>query len=279
MTHDMTNPGEGMMATIAQKHPLEWLARSGYAARGIVYVIIGWMALLAAFGSGGKTAGSKGALQSLLGEPLGHVLLGVIAIGLLGYVAWRATQAIKDTDDHGTDAKGLAVRGGLAVSAVTHTLLAIFAISLIIGTGGGGGGDDGTQDWTAWLMSQPFGRWLVAIVGIAVIGAGLAHIWKGWQAKFEKHFVWSGDERRIGHPICRFGLVMRGIAFLIVGGFFMIAAWQADPEEARGLSGALDTLQQQSYGWILLGLMAAGLVAFGLYSLIASVYRRVKPEG
>ena len=127
------------MASVADKHPLEWLARSGYAARGIVYVIIGWLALVAAVGPGGQTTGSKGALQSMLGEPFGKVLLAIIAVGLLGYVAWRATQAIRDTDHHGTDPKGLAVRGGLAVSAVTHTLLAVFAISLIFGLGGSGG--------------------------------------------------------------------------------------------------------------------------------------------
>ena len=264
------------MKSAAGKHPLEWLARGGYAARGIVYVIIGWFALVAAFGGGGETEGSKGALQSLLGEPFGKILLAIIAVGLFGYVAWRATQAIKDTDDHGADPKGLAVRGGLAVSAVTHTLLAIFAVSLIIGPGGGG--EDGTEDWTAWLLQMPFGQWLVAIVGAAITGAGFAHIWKGWQAGFEKHLVWSGDERRIGHPICRFGLIMRGVAFLIVGGFVFVAAWQADPGEARGLSGALQTLLLQPYGWALLGVMAVGLIAFGLYSLIESVYRKVEPE-
>ncbi len=268
------------MASVAQKHPLEWLARSGYAARGVVYVIIGWLALVAAFGSGGQATGSKGALQSMLGQPFGKIVLGIIAVGLLGYVAWRATQAIRDTDDHGTDAKGLAVRGGLAVSAVTHTLLAIFAISLIFNLGGGGGGSGGgTEDWTAWLMQKPFGQWLVALVGCAVAGAGFAHIWKGWQAGFEEHLRWSGDERRVGRPICRFGLIMRGIAFLIVGGFLITAAWQADPDEARGLSGALQALQEQPYGWLLLGVMAAGLIAFGVYSLIESVYREVQPEG
>ena len=267
-----------MMASVAAKHPLEWLARSGYAARGIVYVIIGWLALAAAFGPGGQTTGSKGALQSMLGEPFGKTMLTIIALGLLGYVAWRATQAITDTDDHGTDAKGLAVRGALMISAVTHTFLAIFAASLIFGFGAGDGGDSGS-DWTAWLLQKPFGQWLVALVGCAVIGAGLAHIWKGWQAGFEKHLEWRGEERRIGRPICRFGLIMRGIAFLIVGGFLISAAWYADAAEAKGLSGALRALQSQSFGWIPLGIMAIGLIAFGLYSLIESVYRKVEPTG
>lgn len=267
------------MANLGDKHPLEWLARGGYAARGVVYVLIGWLALVAAAGAGGRTAGSKGALQSMLGEPFGKVVLAIIAAGLLGYVAWRATRAIRDTDDHGTDPKGLAVRGGLAVSAVTHTLLAIFTIGLIFGFGGSGGESGGTEDWTAWLMQKPFGQWMVALVGCAVAGAGFAHICKGWQAGFEEHLEWSSDEQRIGRPICRFGLVMRGIAFLIIGGFLIAAAWQADPNQARGLSGALQMLQEQFFGWALLGIMAVGLIAFGVYSLIESVYRKVEPEG
>jgi hypothetical protein len=262
------------------RHPLIWLARSGYAARGIVYVIIGWLALAAAIGPGGQTTDSKGALQSILGQPFGQVPLGIIAAGLLGYVAWRVTQAIKDTDDHGTDAKGLVVRGGLIISGINHTLLAVFAISLIFGlSSGSGSGGGGSRDWTAWLLQQMFGQWLVAIIGLAIIGAGIAHIWKGWHAKFEKHLDWEGDEKRIGSPICRFGLIARGVAFLIVGGFLMVDAWLADPDEAKGLSGALRALQEQPYGWILLGLIAIGLIAFGLYSLIEAVYRRVEPAG
>ncbi|MEZ5933560.1 MAG: DUF1206 domain-containing protein [Alphaproteobacteria bacterium] len=187
------------MRTATDKPPLEWLARGGYAARGVVHVIIGWLALVAAFG-GGRTTGSRGAPQSMLGQPFGKILL------------------------------------------------AIVAVSLAFGLCGGG-------------------------------GAGVAHVWKGWHATFDKHLRWSDDERRLGRPICRFALVMRGIAFIIIGGFFIIAAWQADPDEARGLSGTLQALQQQSYGFALLGVMAIGLVAFGLYSLIESVYRNVEPEG
>jgi hypothetical protein len=263
------------------KHPLEWLARAGYASRGLVYVIIGWLAVVAAFGAGGQTTDSKGALQTILGQPFGKVLLGLVALGLLGYAAWRVTQAVADPDDHGKDAKGVAVRGGLAVSAVTHTLLAIAAASMVFGfgSGGGGGGDGGTSDWTAWLLEKPFGQWLVGLVGVAVMGAGVAHVWKGWHAKFDKYLTWDGDTERVDRPICRFGLVARGVAFLLVGGFLLIAAWQADPDEAKGLSGMLQTLQQQPYGWALLGVMAIGLVAFGLYSLIESAYRRVEVPG
>lgn len=255
------------------------LARSGYAARGIVYVIIGYFAILAAFGGGGQTTDSKGALRSLLDEPFGQVLLGIIAVGLLGYSLWRLIQGTMDTDGHGTGAKGVAIRGGLLVSAVTHILLAIFAFSLIFGGGGGGGsgggGGGGTQDWTAWLMQQPYGRWLVGAVGLAVIGAGIAHIIKGFKAKFEKYLRMDRQKLDTARPICRFGLIARGVVFIITGGFFLIAAWQFDPNEARGLAGVLQTLQEQSYGWALLGLIAIGLVAFGIYSLIEAIWRRI----
>jgi hypothetical protein len=252
---------------------IAWLARSGYAARGVVYVIVGWLAVLAALGSGQATD-SKGALLTILQQPFGEVLLALVALGLVGYALWRLVQASMDTDGHGTDAKGAAVRIGLVVSAVTHLLLAFFALSLILGWGAGGGGD-GTQDWTAWLLEQPFGRWLVGLIGAAVVGAGLAHIFKGWQAKFEKYLQMDPDLLDKASPVCRFGLVARGVVFLIIGGFLVVAAWRFSSGEVVGLKGALQTLQQQPYGWILLGIVALGLFAFGLYSLIEARYRRI----
>lgn len=260
------------MATVLHSHRLELFARSGYAARGVVYIIVGWLALLAAIG-GGRTEDSKGALREILSQPFGEVMLGMVAFGLLGYAAWRLIQAIRDTDRHGTDTKGLAVRGGLLISALTHVLLAGFAASLIFGIGGGSGGD--SQDWTAWLLRQPFGRWLVGLIGAAVVGAGLAHIVKGARAKFERYLEMDESVRRRTSPICRFGLIARGVVFLIIGAFLVIAAWQADSDEARGLDGALQALQEQPYGWLLLLVVALGLVAFGFYSTIEAVYRRI----
>ena len=271
----------GMPATVRSpsKRDFSLVARTGYAARGVIYLIVGGLAALAAFGRGGGTTGSRGALTELLNAPFGTVLLAVVAIGLLCYSAWRATQAFMDADGHGTDLKGLLIRGGLAVSAIIHVGLAFFALSLIFGQEHGGSSDASSQEWTAWLMSQPFGQWLVALVGAAVIGAGIAHFIKAWTAKFERHFDMNARERKFITPVSRVGLFARGVAFVLIGGFFVVAAWQQDPSEARGLSGALQTLQQQPYGWALLGLLAIGLVAFGIYSLLESRYRRVAIPG
>jgi hypothetical protein len=252
----------------------EYLARLGYAARGLIYVIVGWFALVAAVGGGGGgTPDSEGALREILSQPFGNVLLGIVAVGLIGYALWRAVQAIKDTDHHGTDAKGLAIRGGLLVSAAIHVSLAIFAFSLIFIIGGGGG--DSTRDWSATLMRQPLGQWLVGLVGVAVIGAGLAHIVKGYRKGYERYLQMPPRQMERVSPVCMFGLIARGVVFLIIGGFLIVAAWQADPNEARGLAGALRTVQEQPWGWVLLGVVGLGLIAFGIYGGIQAVYRRI----
>ncbi len=262
---------------------IHFVAHAGYAARGVIYLIVGGMAALTAFGRGGATTDSRGALGELLGAPFGKTLLAMVAAGLLCYAAWRALQAIMDADGHGTDAKGLVIRGGLAVSAITHVLLAFFAGSLLFGWGLGAsssGSEDGSsQEWTAWLLSQPFGPWLVAGVGMVLAGVGVAHFFKAWKAGFEKYFIMSERERAVISPISRFGLAARGVVFLIIGGFFIVAGLQHDSSEARGLSGALQALQQQPFGNLLLAIVAFGLLAFAAYSLIEAVYRKISVDG
>lgn len=253
---------------------LQLMARAGYAARGIIYVIVGSLAALAALGRGGETTDSQGALREVMGAPFGKILLALVAAGLVCYSGWRAVQALLDADDHGTDLKGLAIRSGLAVSAVTHLGLALAAVSLVVGWGTGGSGSS-SQEWTARLMSQPYGAWLVGAVGLAIIGAGIAHGIKAGTARFAERLDIDPNERTVIQPISRFGLFARGAVFVVIGGFLVVAASQNDPSEARGLSGALQTLQEQAYGWILLAIVAVGLMAFGAYSIIESVYRRV----
>lgn len=263
-------------STPDHKDAIAFFARMGYAARGIVYLLVGGLAALAVFGQGGQTEGSRGALQWVLGAPLGDVLLGVIAVGLLGYAMWRSIQAVKDPDQHGTGAKGVAIRASLLVSAITHTVLAIFAVNLIFTFGGssdeGGGGSQGVADW---LMSQPYGRWLVGGVGLVLIAAGVAHGVKGWKAKFDKYFDMPTRTQSWAYPLCRFGLVVRGLVFAITGSFFLIAAYRVNPDEAGGMAEVFSTLREQPFGFWLLGVVAIGLFAFGAYSLLEAIYRRV----
>lgn len=254
------------------------LARAGYGARGIVYLLVGGLAALTAFGQGGQTTDSRGALQRLMVAPWGDVLLAVMVVGLLGFALWRGIQAVKDTDHHGTSAKGILIRTGLFVSAISHTMLAVFAVSLIFTLGGSSSGSgSGSEDLATWLMSQSFGRWLVAAVGVAIAAAGVAHEIKAFKTQFDRHFCMPVKIQYWAYPVCRFGLVIRGLVFVMVGAFFIIAAYQVEPGEAGGVAEVFRTLRSQSFGQSLLALVAIGLFAFGIYSLLEAIYRRIDP--
>ncbi len=262
-----------------QKQALVYFARLGYAARGIVYLLVGGLATLAVIGRGGQTEGSRGALQWVLGVPLGDVLLGIIAAGLLGYATWRSIQAIKDPDGHGMSASGAVIRISMLVSAVTHTLLAFFAVSLIVTLGGSSGEDGSSQSFAGWLMGQPIGRWLVGCAGLVLIGVGLALVSKGWKAKFDCYFDMKTATQTWAYPLCRFGLAMRGLVFAMVGGFYLLAAYNVDPDDAGGIADVFNTVRDQPFGPWLLAFVAVGLFAFGMYSVLESVYRKVEPGG
>ncbi|CAN7716822.1 DUF1206 domain-containing protein [Neorhizobium sp. LjRoot104] len=254
---------------------LEWLARSGYAARGIVYVLIAGMASLSTLG-GGKPD-SKSALQIVLGQPFGQIWLGVIGMGLIGFILWRVAQSILNTDRHSNNAKGYLVRAGLLVSAATYTGLAFYAVGRALHLGFGAGSSGGRESWTAWLMQQPFGRYLVAGVGLAIIGAGCAQAAKGIKRGYLRYFESGFEQRTVLNGICTYGLLARGIIFLIIGGFFVYAAFTVDSNQAGGLADALAWVRRLPFGAILYGLAAIGLFAFGLYGLIEAWYRIVQP--
>lgn len=258
----------------ATRNGLEQLARFGYAARGTVSLIVGGLALLAALGRGGAATGSKGALQSLLTQPMGDALLIVIALGLFGFAVWRALQAALDADGRGRSAKAVAVRIGQGVSAGIYAGLAVFAASLVFAVGRSAGDEQSARDWTAWLMSQPFGRWLVGTVGLVIIAAGFAMAAKAWTASFRRHLD-CGEAAVWVVPLGRAGFAARAVVFLVVGAFLLVAAWQADPREARGLGGALVALQGQPYGQVLFALVAAGLAAFGAFNFAQAGFRRI----
>jgi uncharacterized protein DUF1206 len=255
------------------------LARLGYAAQGVVYLIVGGLAAQAAVGTGGRTTDAEGALFAVLRQPFGKVLLGVLALGLLGYSVWRFVQAIKDPEHEGSDAQGLGKRLGYFLSGVVHVSLAAAAVGMLTGAAWGRGGD-GAQDWTARLMALPAGIWLVGAVGVAVAGFGLSQLYRAWTVKLDEELDlhrMSGTVRQWTVRFGRFGLAARGVVFGVIGVSLLLAASQADPSEARGLGEALRALRGQAYGPWLLGGVGFGLVAYGLYQGVAACYRRIHP--
>jgi hypothetical protein len=256
---------------------IERLARAGYVAYGVVYVLIGVLAVQAAFG-GGQATGQEGALRSILLAPLGRVLLGTVALGLLAYAAWRLFQGILDPEDEGRDAKGVVKRLDHVLNGLFHAALAFSAGQLALGSGGGGGGSP--DDWTATLMSQPLGRWLAVVAGAVIFGAGLYQFYKAYRADFRdelKSHEMSLREKRWTTHAGRLGYAARGAVFGVIGVFLIQAALQTDPGAARGLGGALGTLARQPFGPYILGTVAVGLAAYGVFMFVTARYRRIEP--
>ena len=256
---------------------METFARFGYAAKGFVYGAIGVLALLAAFNAGGKTTGTSGALSAIAQQPFGRVLLALIALGLVGYVVWRFIQAINDPTNKGNDAKGIAIRVGYIASGLAYAGVALNAALLAIGSSSNGGGNS-KQDWTAMVMEQPFGRWLVGLAGAFTIGFGCWRIYEAYKIKFRKKLnlaELSSQKQRWLINISRLGIAARGVVFIAIGFFILQAAHQYDPSEVKGLDGILLTFAQQPFGKVFLALIAVGLVAYAVYLVLQARYRKI----
>lgn len=258
---------------------LEGFGRFGYLAKGLVYTLVGVLAAQAAVGAGGATTDARGALRQIIEAAFGEFLLAGIAVGLVGYGLWRFVQASMDTENKGADVQGALIRGTYVVIGVTHIGLALSAVQLLLGSDvDSSGGDNAAQDRTAWLLTQPLGQWLVGLVGIILIGVGVYQWYQAYSAGFRdqlKLAEMSGTRERWVTRIGRLGFAARGIVFGIVGALLIAAAVHAAPGEARGLGGALALLAAQPFGPWLLGVIAAGLIAYGGYVLVEARYRRM----
>ncbi len=255
------------------------VGRAGYAAKGIVYAVVGYLAAKAAFGQGGKTTGSEGALHEIGQQPFGQILLALVGVGLACYAVWRFLGAIADAEGKGSDAKGTATRVGYFIVALLHVSLSVAAFSALDFGGGGSGGsaDQGTQSMTARVMSVPWGRWLVIGAGLAVAVVALSQWVHAVRGSYRQRFALDGaatTARPWVERIAKLGLAARGVVFLLIGFFLAQAGWRADSSEAKGLGGALATLAQQPQGPWLLGITALGLICYGLYCAVIARYGR-----
>ena len=259
-----------------------WLtraARLGYAARGVVFVTLGLIALQAALGRR-QAEGQRGALREIASQPLGQVLLVIIAIGLLGYAAWRLIEAARGAEGEGSDAKGIGLRLAHAGSGLVYGSLAFQAVRLLQGASAGGDDEARAEHWTARLMALPWGRALVAAVGIGMLVYAGQQMRKAIKGKVARHLdlhELSPDSRRNVVRMGQFGVGARAVVFAVAGVFLLLAARHANPSEATGLPGALEALQSAPWGPWLMGLVALGLLAFGLFQIVQARYRVLQP--
>ena len=249
----------------AGDHPaLESAARVGYAVNGLLHIVIGAIALQLAWASSSSSADQSGALGTLSENPLGKVVLWVAVVGWLGLGLWQVTEALTGSSETGDRVKA-------AAKAVVYLVLSWSAFTFA--KGGSSSSKKQSTDFTATLMGQPFGIWLVGAVGVAVVAVGGYHVVKGVKKKFLEDL-----DSHPGRWVVRagqFGYAAKGVALAIVGGLFVVAAVRHQPSEAKGLDGALRTLLGAPYGQLLLTVVALGLIAYGVYSFGRARYADV----
>ncbi|XDA99393.1 DUF1206 domain-containing protein [Sulfitobacter sp. LCG007] len=247
--------------------------RTGFGARGITYVLLGALAFLAAW-TGGEAEGTQAALSRLRGVPLGLAALFVIAFGLFCYAVWRLICAWYDLEDRGTDAKGTVARTGQVVTGIIHLGLAASTLRLALGRSSGSEDGGSAQSAASWLLTFPFGAWIIVGVGVITMGAGAYYGWKGFAEKYKEHIRCTAFTEKLD-PVLKAGLVAHGVIIALIGLFLIYAGLTSDPEQAGGVGKAFDTVRSQPYGMFLLGILGIGTIAFAIYCFIEAVYRFV----
>lgn len=270
------------MATISTSTQNEWIenfARFGYAAKGVVYCLLGILAVTAAFGSGSTDNTDKENILSLImGQPFGKFLLAVVAIGLSGYAMWRGIEAFKDPHNHGKSTKAIFKRIGYSISAIVYVGIAFSAFKIIFnGSQGDGGGGSSQQALIGKLLEQPFGQWLVGIVALIILLRGIQQVVKAVSGKYRKGL----KERKIDNKYKRLlvrsgeaGYIARGLVWGIVAFLFFRAAIHANAGEAGSTEDALGFIHSDFGPWIL-ATIALGLFCYGIFFILQAIYVRI----
>jgi hypothetical protein len=258
----------------ARSEPIGWLGRLGLVAMGVSYGLVAVLAIKLALRAGGETEDRGGALQTIAQEGVGRVVVFCLAFGFGAYAIWRFAQAILDRGDEGAGPKGLAKRLGYLGRALIYSALCVTAVSVLMGASG----ETNEREETAHVLDWPGGRWIVGVVGAGFAVAALWNFYRGVTRKFMKDMntpAMSQLEQKLVTVVGVAGVVARGVVFGLIGIFLAKAAVEYDPQEAIGIDGALRKLAAQDHGRFLLGLVAAGLLSFGIFCLFQARYRRV----
>ncbi|MGB3588173.1 MAG: DUF1206 domain-containing protein [Tunicatimonas sp.] len=259
---------------------VERFARFGYAAKGAIYVIVGVLSAMAAFGgSEGQTTGRSGAFKEIAQQPFGQILLGIVAIGFIGYAVWRFIQAIQDAENKGDDASGIAVRIGYALSGMLYGYFAYYAFQMISGSGGSSSGG-GNKFIVGKLLEQPFGQFLVGIFAALIIAKGIYQIHKVTSGSYIKGIKDSQMNDKLQttyRKLGQFGLIARAVVFGVIGFFLAKAAFAASASKAKGTEGAFDFLVAEG-GPIVMGIVAIGLASYGVFEFFKAKYKPFRTD-
>jgi hypothetical protein len=262
----MANVGDHAQMLGREAQHSDWLDRGvrfGLVAYGVVHLIVGWLAVQLALGQQGQNASQKGAMQTLARQSYGPLLLWLITIGMFLLVLWRVLEVFLGHREYeGGQRVRRRVSSGL--KAVIYAYIGYTALQYATGSGSS---SNATQ-YTRTLMNQPYGRWLVGLVGVVIIAYGVYYAYRGWSEKFMENLdargsigAASGAYRGLGKA----GYIAKGVAFVVVGGLFGAAAITHQSKKSGGLDQALHTVLQQPMGPVLLLLIALGIACYGLF--------------
>jgi fumarate reductase subunit D len=258
-----------------------WLAafgRFGYAAKAIVYLAVGVLALAAALGAGGIVTDAAGALWAIARQPLGRLLIFVVAVGLVGHSSLRLVQGLLDPERRGRRLPIVLVRIGETLTGLGHGLLAWGAFRLFLGTGGPATGDVATRTWSGEMLAMPYGDRLLGAVAIGVIAFGLSLLVRAVVTKNICCDLALDDVPPYGcrfiSAVIRTGLAAQGSLFTSVGWFALRAALDRQPREARGPAGVISHFGQRPHGELILAAFAVGLLAVAASCFIDAWWRK-----
>ena len=266
------------IAKRATRHPAyKSLARAGYLVRGFLYGFMGFVALRIAISGVAQNADQQTSLLAIAGFPLGRLLLIAAIAFLAAYALWGFIRAIYDPLDRGDDATGIATRVAFAFSGFAYLGLTLFAIGLLT-HGGSGQHPDEIQQAAGRVLTAPAGIVIAEVAGLIAIAAGIGQFVEAYRATFQKDMkrgLMSRDEKRVTKALGQFGFVSRGLVFILMGWFILLAALQHNARQAHGFSGIFAYLLTQAYGRPLLGFLGLGFIALGLHSLALARYIRL----
>ncbi|HKW13368.1 MAG TPA: DUF1206 domain-containing protein, partial [Candidatus Krumholzibacteria bacterium] len=250
--------------------------RFGYIVRGVIYLVMGVIAVRLAFGIRGAAMSQTGAIATIGHQPFGIILLVSVGVGLAGYSLWNAVCAALDPFHEGHSIGGLMTRAGLASSAIAYAALLVVTVRFILGSHSHG---TTSYAWITQLLAKPYGAWVVGMSGLAgIAGAVLGEIVPGIRGSFRESLDLarrSRLEQRWAMRMGRIGIITRGVMFAIIGIYLVAAAFHANPHHQTGTDGALLGLARQPFGLALLSGAGLGLIIFGVFSIMCARWMRM----
>jgi hypothetical protein len=255
------------------------LARFGLAANGIVYLLSGALALFGALSIGNhptESADRSGVFSFVYEQPMGKILLAAIAVGLLCYAGWRMIQGIKDTERKGSDFKGLAKRAGYIFRGLLYFFIALYAGKVLLQQATSNG--DSNEKLAGELINKPFGQVLVGITAIIMFISGIVQLFNAFSGKYKKYVQSAQHKSHIASLLIkagRLGYAARGIVWFIIGWLFLKAAVKSSPGQAGGSGDVFQWLQRWDHGDVLLAIVAAGLICYGIFMFLRARYQPI----